>query len=223
MKPRFHDRYDAGRMLASLLDRFAHDPRVIVLALPRGGVPVALEVARALDVPFDILTVRKLGVPGQEELAMGAVASGGVRVLDDGLIRELHVNEQAIEAITQRERQELARRERVYRGDRPFPDLQGRAVIIVDDALATGSTMRAAILAVRRANPAWIVAASPVGSRAVCASLGSIADEAICYSTPVGFQAVSESYDDFGQTTDAEILALLADASASSPASDLPR
>jgi predicted phosphoribosyltransferase len=209
MKPRFQDRHDAGRKLATLLTRYANDRRAIVLALPRGGVPVAVEIAAALNAELDILTVRKIGVPGQEELAMGAVASGGVRVLDDGLIHELHVSEQAIEAITSREVRELSRRERLYRGDRPFPDLNGRVVIIVDDGLATGSTMRAAILAVRRQQPVWIAAASPVGSRIVCEALGNIADESICYITPSGFQAVSEYYEDFGQTTDAELLNLL--------------
>lgn len=209
MKPRFHDRYDAGRKLATLLTRYAGDPRLIVLALPRGGVPVGVEVAQALNADFDILTVRKIGVPGQEELAMGAVASGGVRVLDEGLIADLNVSERLVETITERERRELARRERLYRGERPFPDLNGRIVAIVDDGLATGATMRAAILAVRRLQPERIIAASPVGSRLVCEALGQIADEAVCYATPAGFQAVSEYFGNFGQTTDAEILDLL--------------
>jgi len=209
MTSRFHDRHDAGRKLAALLSRYANDPWVIVLALPRGGVPVAVEVARKLGAPLDILTVRKLGVPGQEELAMGAVASGGVRVLDDGLIRDFGVTERAIEQTTEREQQELTRRERLYRGDHPFPELNDRIVIIVDDGLATGATMRAAILAVRRQQPRRIVVAAPVGSRYVCDALGRIADESVCAATPIGFQAVSEYYDDFGQTTDAEILELL--------------
>jgi putative phosphoribosyl transferase len=209
MKPGFRDRHDAGRKLSTLLTNFANDPRVIVLALPRGGVPVAVEIATALKAELDILTVRKLGVPGQEELAMGAVASGGVRVLDEGLIADLRVSDQAIEAITRREQRELARRERLYRGDRPFPALHGRVVILVDDGLATGATMRAAVLAVRRQQPAWIAAAAPIGSRVICEAIGQVADESICYASPTGFQAVSEYYDNFGQTTDAEILELL--------------
>lgn len=210
MRRRFTNRRDAGRKLATLLSRYANDARVIVLALPRGGVPVAAEVATALNAELDILTVRKLGVPGQEELAMGAVASGGVRVLDQGLIKDLRINQAAIEAITEQEQRELARRERLYRGDRPFPDLHGRIVLIVDDGLATGSTMRAAIKAVRQRAPLRIVAAAPVGSAGVCASLQDLADESVCYATPSGFMAVSEHYEDFGQTTDAEVFDIMA-------------
>lgn len=209
MKPRFKDRRDAGRKLATLLTRYAHDPRVIVLALPRGGVPVAVEVAASLHADLDILTVRKLGVPGQEELAMGAVASGGVRVLDQSLIHDLRVSGSAVDAVTEREQRELIRREHLYRGDHPFPDLHGRIVLIVDDGLATGSTMRAAINAVRQHEPLRIVAAAPVGSRGVCEALGRLADESVCYDTPSGFMAVSEHYENFGQTTDAEILEIL--------------
>jgi predicted phosphoribosyltransferase len=209
MKSRFKDRRDAGRKLATMLTHYANDPRVIVLALPRGGVPVAVEVATVLGAELDILTVRKLGVPGQEELAMGAVASGGVRVLDESLIRELRIGRSEIDAITDQEQRELARRERLYRGDHPVPSLDGRIAIIVDDGLATGSTMRAAISAVRQRKALRIVAASPVGSRMICEELGRIADESVCYETPFGFMAVSEHYEDFGQTTDAEILDIL--------------
>src|SRR6266403_900089 len=181
---RFRDRREAGRLLAAKLTAYANRPDVIVLALPRGGVPVAYEVARALGAPLDVFVVRKLGVPGYEELAMGAVATGGVRVLNDQLVNRLGIPEHIIDAVAARERRELARRERLYRGDRPPPDVRGRTVILIDDGLATGSTMRAAIAALRQQHPARIVVAVPVGAPETCAEFQDEADEAICALTP---------------------------------------
>src|SRR6202166_4792121 len=172
----FRDRREAGRLLAAKLANYANRPDVLVLALPRGGVPVAYEVARALDVPLDVFVVRKLGVPGYEELAMGAVATGGVRVLNDQFVARLGIPEHMIDAIAARERQELARRERLYRGGRPLPDVRGRTVIVVDDGLATGATMHAAIQALRQQNPARIVGAVPAASPDTCEEMKAKAD-----------------------------------------------
>ncbi len=206
----FRDRRDAGRVLAEKLAAYANRPDVIVLALPRGGVPVAHEVARRLVAPMDVFVVRKLGVPGYEELAMGAVATGGVRVLNDQLVERLGIPEQMIDAVAARERQELARRERLYRGGRPPPDLRGRTVILVDDGLATGATMFAAIEALRKLNPARIVVAVPTASPDTCEEMKKKADEVICAITPEPFHAVGRWYRDFSQTTDEEVAALLA-------------
>jgi erythromycin esterase-like protein/predicted phosphoribosyltransferase len=206
----FRDRRDAGRVLAEKLAAYANRPDVIVLALPRGGVPVAHEVARRLVAPMDVFVVRKLGVPGHEELAMGAVATGGVRVLNDQLVERLGIPEQMIDAVAARERQELARRERLYRGGRPPPDLRGRTVILVDDGLATGATMFAAIEALRKLNPARIVVAVPTASPDTCEEMKKKADEVICAITPEPFHAVGRWYRDFSQTTDEEVAALLA-------------
>src|SRR5438445_1082003 len=190
MKPRFfRDRREAGRLLATKLAAYANRPDVIVLALPRGGVPVAYEVARALNAPLDIFLVRKLGVPGYEELAMGAIATGGVRVLNDQLVGGLHIPDYVVDEVAASEQRELMRRERLYRGDRPAPDVRGRTVILVDDGLATGSTMRAAVAALRQQHPARIVVAVPVGSVETCAELQDEADEAICAVTPEPFRA----------------------------------
>src|SRR5258707_1235454 len=205
----FGDRRDAGRLLADKLATYANRPDVLVLALPRGGVPVASEVARALGAPMDVFVVRKLGVPGYEELAMGAVATGGVRVLNDQLVERLGIPEQMIDAVAARERQELARRERLYRGDRPPPDVRGRTVILVDDGLATGSTMRAAVAALRRQGAARIVVAVPVGAPETCAEFEREADDVICAVTPEPFYAVGLWYGDFSQTTDEEVRDLL--------------
>ena len=206
----FRDRREAGRLLAEKLAAYANRPDVLVLALPRGGVPVAYEVARGLGAPLDVFVVRKLGVPGYEELAMGAIASGGVRVLNDQLVERLGIGEQAIEAIAARERQELERRERLYRGDRPPPDVRGRTVILVDDGLATGATMHAAIEALRQQNPARIVVAVPTASPEACEEMKEKADDVICAITPEPFHAVGRWYQDFSQTADEEVGILLA-------------
>ncbi len=205
----FQDRRDAGRDLVQSLRRYAGRPDVLVLALPRGGVPVAYEVARALDAPLDVFLVRKLGLPGQEELAMGALATGGVRVLNDEVVRALDISDDVIETVTAREARELARRERVYRGDRPAPDVRGKVVILVDDGLATGSTMRAAVAALRQQGPARVVVAVPVGAPQTCAEFRAEADEIVCARTPEPFHAVGLWYADFSQTTDEEVHELL--------------
>jgi predicted phosphoribosyltransferase len=183
---------------------------VLVLALPRGGVPVAFEVARALGAPLDVFLVRKLGVPGHEELAMGAIATGGVRVVNEAVVRELGIGGEVIDAVAGRERAELERRERAYRGERPAPEVRGRAVILVDDGLATGSTMRAAALAVRRQEPERVVVAAPVAARATCAELLAEVDDVVCAATPEPFYGVGRWYEDFSQTTDEEVRELLA-------------
>jgi putative phosphoribosyl transferase len=205
----FRNRIDAGRDLAVKLRAFAGRSDVVVLALPRGGVPVAFEVAQALHAPLDVFLVRKLGVPGHPELAMGAIASGGVRVLNEDVVRMLRIPDDLIDAVATDEQQELERRERAYRGDRPSPDLHGRTVILVDDGLATGSTMRAAVAALRQQGPARIVVAVPVGAAETCAEMQEVADEAICARTPDPFYAVGLWYSDFSQTTDAEVHDLL--------------
>jgi predicted phosphoribosyltransferase len=211
MQPqRFRNRTDAGRQLAEKLAAYAHRPGVLVLALPRGGVPVGFEVARKLGAPLDVFLVRKLGVPGYEELAMGAVATGGVRVLNDEIVRGLGISEHEIDAAAARELQELARRQRLYRGDRPLPDIAGRTVILVDDGLATGATMRAAIAAVRQQQPARIVIAVPTASPDTCEALKAEADDVVCAMTPEPFLAVGHWYEDFTQTTDDEVRELLA-------------
>jgi putative phosphoribosyl transferase len=206
---RFRNRTDAGRQLAEKLAAYTDRPDVLVLALPRGGVPVGHEVARALGAPLDVFLVRKLGVPGYEELAMGAVATGGVRVLNDEIVRGLGISEREIDAAVARELQELARRERLYRGDRPPPDVAARTVILVDDGLATGATMRAAIQALRQQQPARIVVAVPTASPDTCEVLKAEADEMICAITPEPFLAVGHWYEDFTQTTDDEVQDLL--------------
>ena len=211
MKPqRFRNRIDAGRRLAEKLAAYADRADVLVLALPRGGVPVGFEVARALGAPLGVFLVRKLGVPGHEELAMGAVATGGVRVLNDDIVRGLGISEHEIDAAVARELQELARRERLYRGDRPPPDVAGRTVSLVDDGLATGATMRAAIQALRQQEPRRIVVAVPTASPDTCETLKAEADDVICAMTPEPFFAVGHWYEDFTQTTDDEVRELLA-------------
>jgi putative phosphoribosyl transferase len=206
---RFRDRAEAGRVLAGALSHYAGRDDVVVLALPRGGVPVAYEVAKALAAPLDVFLVRKLGVPGHEELAMGAIASGGVLVLDDGVLRWLGISEEQIQKTLARELDELRRREAAYRDGRPLPDLKGKTVILVDDGLATGASMQAAARAVRRYDPARIVIAVPVASRATCDQFRDDVDEVVCAVTPEPFYAVGSWYEDFSQTTDEEVRELL--------------
>jgi len=205
----FNDRRDAGRILASHLQKYAGRSDVIVLALPRGGVPVAYEVASALDAPLDVFLVRKLGTPGHRELAMGAIASGGVRVLNDDVVRWYGIPDAAIETVAREEAAELVRRERAYRDDRPAPDLTNRVVILVDDGLATGSTMRAAARAVRARHPSRVVIAVPVGARQTCSEVAAVADELICARMPEPFSAVGQWYLNFDQTDDDEVRELL--------------
>jgi putative phosphoribosyl transferase len=205
----FEDREDAGRQLAARLSHYAGRKDVVVLALPRGGVPVGYEVARALDAPFDLLMVRKLGLPGQEELAMGAIASGGVRVLNDELVRMAGVPPIVIERIANEEKRELERREREYRGDRAPLEVEGRTVILVDDGVATGSTLRAAVAALRSRNPARIVVAVPTAAFSACEKLAEVADEVVCLTTPEPFFAISLSYRSFPQLTDDDVRRVL--------------
>ncbi len=205
----FADRADAGRQLADRLADYADDKHVLVLALPRGGVPVAAEVAHALHAPLDLFLVRKLGVPGHEELAMGAIASGGVRVLNEDVVSALQIPHDVIDAVAEQEQRELERRERAYRGDRPPVQVRGRTVILVDDGLATGSSMRAAVAALRQQGPARIVVAVPVGAPETCHDLGHEADAVVCVQTPEPFYAVGLWYEDFAQTTDEEVRELL--------------
>ncbi len=205
----FRDRVEAGRALALQLETYAGRSDLIVLALPRGGVPVAYEVARALGAPLDVFTVRKLGVPGHPELALGAIATGGVRVIDEDVVRSLRVPIQVIDVIAARELRELDRREQVYRGNRPVPDVRGRTVILVDDGMATGSSMRAALAAVQRLRPARVIVAVPVAAPSTCRQLESEADECVCVLNPEPFHAVGCWYEDFSQTTDEEVRDLL--------------
>ena len=216
----FRDRKQAGQLLARSLARYAKRSDVIVLALPRGGVPVAFEVARELQVPLDVFLVRKLGVPGQPELAMGAIASGGVRVLDAELARRCGVSRAEIDRVQAREFEELLRRERAYRGGRPAPEVAGRTVVLVDDGVATGSSLKAAIAALRRRVPAAIVAAVPVAPPSTVHELSSLADEVVCVDTPVPFYAVGNFYEDFSPTEDEEVRELLALAARKAPEGD---
>jgi putative phosphoribosyl transferase len=206
----YRDRADAGRQLARLLTKYANQPDVIVLALPRGGVPVAAEVARALNAPLDVFLVRKLGLPTHPELAMGAIAEGGAVVLNEDVIASFGVPTDAVEQVESRERAELHRREQLYRGERSAPALEGRTVILIDDGLATGSTVEAAILALRSLRPSRIVVAAPVGAQESCERIGRLADEIVCASTPEIFSAVGQWYGDFSETSDTEVKQLLA-------------
>src|SRR5258705_5837104 len=208
---RFRDRVEAGLLLGeAVAGRIRDRTNVLVLALRRGGVPVGYEVARALGAPLDVFVVRKLGVPGHDELAMGAVATGGVRVLNEDVVRALGIPDYVIDAVAAWEERELERRERVYRGDRPPPEVRGRTVILVDDGLATGATMHAAVQALRRRQPARIVVAVPTAAPETCEALRPEVDEIVCAVTPEPFYAVGLWYENFSQTTDEEVRELLA-------------
>jgi putative phosphoribosyl transferase len=205
----FRNRNEAGQVLARHLQHYKDHSDLLVLALPRGGVPVAYEVARELNAPLDIFTVRKLGVPGHQELGMGAIATGGLRILHEGIIRELGISQRTIDMVSEAEAQELDRRERMYRGDRPTPRIENRTIIIVDDGLATGSSMKAAVRALRQQNPARLVVAVPTAPLETSEQLREIADEVICVVTPDPFFAVGGSYVDFKQVTDDEVRDLI--------------
>jgi putative phosphoribosyl transferase len=212
---RFRDRHEAGRALAAQLRKYSGREDVIVLALPRGGVPVGYEVARELLVPLDVFIVRKLGVPGFEEFAMGAIASGGVRVLNESVIGQLPHPEQMLAFVTATEMRELERREEEYRGkDGRAPDLRGKTVILVDDGLATGATMRAAVMALKQCGVVRLVVAVPVSAPETCAEFRGDVDEIVCTMTPQDFHAVGQFYEDFSQTTDEEVRELLVRAAA---------
>ncbi|WP_131778761.1 phosphoribosyltransferase [Legionella bozemanae] len=205
----YDDRYQAGCVLVDLLKNYAKRTDVIVLALPRGGVPVGYEIAQKLSLPLDIFIVRKLGVPGHEELAMGAIASGGITVLNEEIVNLLHISTEAIDTIQKSEQEELLRREQVYRGKKPFPELSGKTIILVDDGIATGYTMRAAIAALKQKKPAKLIVAIPVAARSTCDEIAPLVDEIICPMRPVNFYAVGLWYNDFSQTTDEEVMQLL--------------
>jgi predicted phosphoribosyltransferase len=218
---RFFDRVDAGRQLAEALTAYGGRSDVVVLGLPRGGVPVAREVARRLGAPLDVFLVRKLGVPGHPELAMGAIAEGGVEVLSDDLIHDLGIPQRMVQQVAVRERMELDRRDALYRDARPLPTIRGRVVILIDDGLATGATMQAAVTALRRLEPARVVAAVPVGARETVDRLSRFADEVVCLIAPEQFQAVGLWYDEFTQTTDEEVKRLLTPGDGPEPATSL--
>jgi putative phosphoribosyl transferase len=219
MTKAFTDRSQAGRILAQQLRAYAGRDDVLVLALPRGGVPVGFEVARALGSPLDVILVRKLGAPGHEELAMGAIASGDVVVINEEVVQALRIPREEVQAEAESERGELIRRETIYRGGHPAPDVRGKTVILIDDGLATGSTMRAAVAALRQQQPARIVVAVPVGAASTCVEFHQIADECVCAIAPDDFRAVGMWYDDFSQTTDAEVCDLLTHAAQRSASS----
>ncbi len=213
----FKDRADAGRKLAKELPSYGGRTDVIVLGLPRGGVPVAFEVAKALKAPLDIFLVRKLGVPDQKELAMGAIAPGGVRVLNRDVVQALNIPDEIIETIAAEEQQELERREQAYGGDRPRPDVRGRTVILVDDGLATGASMRAAVIALRGQEPAGIIVAVPTAAPETCEALKGEVDEIVCVATPQPFLGIGASYEEFSQMTDEEVRELIEQASSLLP------
>lgn len=210
MKLRFHDRAEAGQALAEKLGAYANQPKVLVLALPRGGVPVAAEIAKQLHAPLDLFLVRKLGLPGYEELAMGAIATGGVRVLNRDVVDSLRISAETIEAVAAAEQRELERRERAYRDDLPPPDVAGKTVILVDDGIATGSTMIAAVAALRQTEAARIIVAAPVIAPSTWREIRDRADDVAVVMVPEEFRGVGQWYEDFAQTTDEEVRALLA-------------
>jgi len=218
METRYHDRTQAGRVLASMLTTYTNRRDVLVLALPRGGVPVAYEVAKALHVTLDVFLVRKLGVPGHEELAMGAIATGGIRVINEEVVRSLQIPTQVLDAVAFREERELERRERLYRDDRPLPVVRDQTVILIDDGLATGATMRAAVQALRVQAPAKIVVAVPVAAYATYRQFRAEVDEIVCAQTPEIFYGVGWWYEDFSQTSDQQVRELLSMAAQENPA-----
>lgn len=208
---KFSNRYEAGKILASQLQMYSKNPDVIVLALPRGGVPVAFEIAKSLSVPLDVFIVRKLGVPGHEELAMGAIASGDIVIFNEDIFQYLHISKSDVQKVIQSEQQELRRRETTYRGKKPFPSIMNKMIILVDDGIATGATMRAAITALKKQNPKKLIIAVPVAASSAIDEISTLADEIICPIKPLHFYAVGAWYDDFSQTTDEEVFKLLND------------
>lgn len=208
----YDDRQDAGRRLAQEFEHLADHGDVVVLGLPRGGVPVAFEVAKAIRAPLDVLVVRKLGAPGREELAMGAIAMGGVRVMNRDVVNWMNISQEDIERVAEAEHEEMNRRDKAYRGGRPLPELKGKTVILVDDGLATGATMRAAVQGVKAFNPARIIVAAPTGSSDACREFEQQVDQVVCLSTPEPFEAVGAWYRNFSQTSDDEVRDLLAKA-----------
>lgn len=210
MTTQFRDRTEAGQMLAKALSAYANRADVLVLGLPRGGVPVAFEIAKALNAPLDVFVVRKLGVPEQPELAMGAIASGGMQVLNEEIVRSLTIPSEIVNRVAEIEQKELKRRESLYRGDRPAPNYTGRTIILVDDGLATGATMRVAVMALQQQKPDRIVIAVPIAATETCDRFRAQVDEVFCISTPKRFSAVGLAYQDFSQTTDAEVQNFLA-------------
>jgi predicted phosphoribosyltransferase len=205
----YKNRSDAGKRLAAKLQIYARRPDVVVLGLPRGGIPVAFEVARELQLPLDVFVVRKMGVPGHEELAMGAIASGGIRVLNEDVVRSLNISRETIESVEKTQSEELKRREQLYRGNRPGLDVRDLTILLVDDGLATGATMRAAVQALRRQKPVSIIVAVPAAAPEACEELGEEADDIVCAITPDPFFSVGSWYQDFSQTTDEEVSQLL--------------
>ena len=209
----FKDRTDAGRQLADALEQYTDSENIVVLALPRGGVPVAYEVAQALQAPLDVMVVRKLGVPGQKELAMGAIASGNILVINEEIVSHLGISQQAIDEVAEQEGLELERRERLYRGDECGSEIRDKTIILVDDGIATGATMRAAIAAINKQQPAQLVVAVPTSARDSYNTISKEVDRVVCLSTPVPFMAVGCWYHNFGQTSDEEVSQLLRKAS----------
>lgn len=209
MSFKFRDRTEAGQLLATRLTTYANRPDALVLALPRGGVPVGFEIAQALNIPLDICLVRKLGVPGQEELAMGAIAPDGIMVLNNDVLRTMRISRQALLEVATSEKQELERQMQAYRGDRPAPQIRDRLIILVDDGIATSSTLRAAITLLQRQHPQGIIVAAPVAPATVCESLQKLVQEVVCLSTPEPLHSIGMWYKDFSQTTDEEVCSLL--------------
>lgn len=209
MRQKFQNRTEAGKLLAAQLTEYAHRHDVLVLGLPRGGVPVAYEIAQALDAPLDVCLVRKLGVPGHQELAMGAISTGGVRVINDNVVDWLRINQQTIDAVATIEARELERRNLIYRGDRPLPKITDRTIILVDDGIATGATIRAAIATIKQQQPRELVLAVPVAGVSTCEELATAVDKVVCVLMPENLYAIGIWYENFAQTSDAEVCELL--------------